>query len=336
MIYDCFSFFNELETLEIRLNTLKDVVDRFVLVESSWTHRGLTKEFIFEKNKDRFRPFLDRIIHIKLTNDNLPEIPSDGTEIHQSWIRENTQRNAIVHGLSDAKPDDILIISDLDEIPSPASVKHAIQTPNGITNVAIRNYSFWLNNANVSAPYHYRGPRILTAKTFFDKKTYANAEYPSFAPREANPIPSATLIRFAKATRTHRGGWHFSSQGDIERIKTKINSIADGVFVDKKFQSTEAIAKQISQGNAMTPGVRDVLIPEPLTHDFPPFLVTHQDQFASQLLPASEESWQRSRMTRYTARIRYVVYGKLIALIISLVPKPLHPICAKIRKQFHL
>ena len=59
MIVDCFPFFNELDLLEIRLNILKDVVDKFVLVEASKTQTKLDKPFYFEDHKDRFADFLD-------------------------------------------------------------------------------------------------------------------------------------------------------------------------------------------------------------------------------------------------------------------------------------
>ena len=59
-IYDGFLFFNELDLLEIRLNTLNDVVDYFILVESSVTHAGKSKSFIFEENKDKFTKFLPK------------------------------------------------------------------------------------------------------------------------------------------------------------------------------------------------------------------------------------------------------------------------------------
>ena len=64
MIFDCFSFFNELDILEIRLNVLAPVVDKFVLVEAVRRHSGEPKELYFEKNKQRFAPFLDKIIHV--------------------------------------------------------------------------------------------------------------------------------------------------------------------------------------------------------------------------------------------------------------------------------
>lgn len=57
MVYDCFPFFNELDVLEIRLNVLDEVVDKFVIVEMSKTHTGRDKPFYFEQNKERFKKF---------------------------------------------------------------------------------------------------------------------------------------------------------------------------------------------------------------------------------------------------------------------------------------
>ena len=73
MIYDCVIFFNELDLLEVRLNELKNVVDKFVIVEASFTHSSKPKEFCFENNKERYQEFLDQIIYWKVTD--LPHFP---------------------------------------------------------------------------------------------------------------------------------------------------------------------------------------------------------------------------------------------------------------------
>ena len=91
MIYDCFSFFNELDLLEIRLNVLKDVVDKFVLVEAGETHTGKPKPLYFKENEARFAAFRDRIIYVAI--ERFPEVCTT------SWARENWQRNAIAEGL---------------------------------------------------------------------------------------------------------------------------------------------------------------------------------------------------------------------------------------------
>src|SRR6266568_2718523 len=114
MIYDCFTFFNEFDLLEIRLEELKDVVDRFVLVEATKTFSNRPKRLFYEENKGRFSKFHDRIIHVIV--DDLPEEPKD------SWENQFFQRNAICRGLTNCNPDDIIMISDVDEIPRASAV----------------------------------------------------------------------------------------------------------------------------------------------------------------------------------------------------------------------
>ncbi|MFA6665763.1 MAG: beta-1,4-N-acetylgalactosaminyltransferase, partial [Armatimonadota bacterium] len=65
-VYDCFTFFNELELLELRLKLLNDVVDYFVLVESNKTFKNKDKEFVFEANKSMFEEYLAKIIYIRV------------------------------------------------------------------------------------------------------------------------------------------------------------------------------------------------------------------------------------------------------------------------------
>lgn len=111
-IYDCFTYFNEIELLELRLSVLDSFVDYFVLVEANKTFTNEDKEFHFEKNKHLFTDYADRIIYIKV--DDMPN--SDN-----AWDREKHQRNCIMKGLSRAHPDDLIIISDIDEIPNPVT-----------------------------------------------------------------------------------------------------------------------------------------------------------------------------------------------------------------------
>ena len=107
-VYDCFPFFNELELLQIRLDELDDVVDYFVLVESIETQRGNVKPLYFNENKHLFKKYLSKIIHIKV-KERHPEM--------QMWDREHFQRNCITRGLINCHKDDLIMISDLDEIP---------------------------------------------------------------------------------------------------------------------------------------------------------------------------------------------------------------------------
>ena len=124
-IIDCFMFFDEEMLLELRLNTLNKFVDKFVIVESSYTHSGKDKKLIFDINK--YSKFKDKIHYIVLkdppygieeTNRNDDEGEVSRKEILNALKRENLQRDTILDGLKDADKNDWVIISDLDEIPN--------------------------------------------------------------------------------------------------------------------------------------------------------------------------------------------------------------------------
>ena len=113
MIYDCFSYWDEDLLLELRLNILDKIVDHFVIVEGNKTWQNNSKELKFDIRK--FQKFKNKIIYIPVTD--LP----DGED---PYLRENHQRNSISRGIKNAKDDDIILISDLDEIPNPNSIRN--------------------------------------------------------------------------------------------------------------------------------------------------------------------------------------------------------------------
>ena len=126
-VWDCFPFFNELDLLEIRLHELKDVVDRFVLVESYFTHSGLLKPLYYEQNRGRFVGF--PIEHVVIQHPPKavdPEVARAHPDHPLEWTRENHQRNAITRGLIAAEPDDMVMVSDADEIPRASAVTEAL------------------------------------------------------------------------------------------------------------------------------------------------------------------------------------------------------------------
>ena len=121
MIVDCFPFFNETDLLEIRLNALAPYVGRFVLCEMPITHSGKPKPLYFDANKERFKNF--PITHISV-EDNPKYVLKPGrygkriNDSHTAWRREHYQRECLMQGLEDLAPDDMILISDMDEIPN--------------------------------------------------------------------------------------------------------------------------------------------------------------------------------------------------------------------------
>jgi hypothetical protein len=118
-IVDCFMFGleYELDLLEIRLEYLDPIVDHFVLVEARFTQLGNKKELYFEKNKQRFSKYLHKIVHVI--------VDSPISTMYGSWDNEHYQRNNIRVGLDrlDLNRNDIVMISDLDEIPNHEAIK---------------------------------------------------------------------------------------------------------------------------------------------------------------------------------------------------------------------
>ena len=123
-IFDCFMFYDEEVVLDIRLNSLKNSVDCFVIVESKYYHNGKKRDLKFDINK--YPKFKDKIIYIIQDEEpqNLEKLYKNDDEetkssklIFNAHIRENFQRNQISRGLSKANDDDLIMISDVDEIP---------------------------------------------------------------------------------------------------------------------------------------------------------------------------------------------------------------------------
>src|SRR5262249_13456041 len=116
-VVDTFTFFNELDILELRLRELSDVVDQFVLVEATTTHSGQDKPLFFEDNKERFSAWESQIVHHVV--DDLPRTSN-------RWLPENVQRKRIGDALASLRhplgDDDLVLISDVDEIPRRSTI----------------------------------------------------------------------------------------------------------------------------------------------------------------------------------------------------------------------
>lgn len=118
-VIDTFTFFNELRMLELRLNVLDKYVDKFVLVEATRSHQDKPKPLYFQENKHLFERFLHKIEHVIV--DTFPE--------HSYWSHENYQRDCIYGAVSKiAQDEDIIFISDLDEIWDPVKISPILDT----------------------------------------------------------------------------------------------------------------------------------------------------------------------------------------------------------------
>lgn len=230
MIYDCFLFFNEFEVLDIRLNELDPVVDKFVLVECTQNHRGKEKQLFFgnylvSSNRNGYpdiHKFLDKIVYVLA--DTPPKINiNDGrprTRHTMDWSIENYQRNAIMEGLKDCKDDDIIMISDVDEIPR----KEVLQN---INEVLFTNDS-WFYTCVQRMYYYYLNTYCMDSwggTNIVDYKKLRSSDPQSFRNRRKHGR-RLRVRTVSDLTRGDGGGWHFSYMGGVDKIQEKISSFA--------------------------------------------------------------------------------------------------------------
>lgn len=221
-VYDCFPFFNELDILEVRLNELYDVVDHFVIVENPLTQSGLKKPLYFEENKERFKKFENKIIHIV----------GPIREQNSLWGRENAQRNDIMLGLINAKDDDIIIISDLDEIVKKEKVqeiKEMIANKKDPLRLGLTMYRYFLNRRDMDINIWW----LAYATSYKTLKNYS----PEYLRTGHNYL--YTL---------NDAGWHFTDLGWTKANTSKLEACAHQERNNKKNKNPYVLLKKARKG----------------------------------------------------------------------------------------
>lgn len=222
-IFDCFVFATELDLLEIRLHELAPVVDFFVLAEAEVTFKGEPKPLVFQSNRDRFAPFAERIRHVVVRD--MPR----GTTKSDNWRRQRYQRNALIAGIEDAGPEDVVLLSDVDEIPRAALVRTLAATPESFATVHCfqqRMYRYFLNY-QCSEPWSRSGPRAVRRRYLHTMQALRYVRPPTRGPMRSTLrwLYACGHMRRAVRRSVHEdAGWHFSSMGGVNAVAAKFRS----------------------------------------------------------------------------------------------------------------
>lgn len=328
MVYDCFTFFNELDLLEIRLNVLKDVVDKFVLVEAPITFTGKQKPLFYDENKARYAAFADRIIHVVV--DDFSAACHAKSRREKAFSTENIQRNAIALGLKNALPEDTVIISDIDEIPDPNAVLRAAESF-GVTRIGMRISNYYVNYRNYSTLQWTLGTQIMSYSVFSDATTYKGFRFNEFVIENVNAAPSASMARFLRPNRILKNaGWHFTYLGGVEAIRTKIRSISHTEYDTEELTSDEWIEARIAAGE--DPFKRgDRFFVEPLDASYPEYLVRNAEKYSHLIRPCTMDAFRKTASARRVAAFR----GAVRRFVIRLIPEALIPFAVRMRDRLH-
>ena len=288
-VYDAFLFFNELDLLDIRLNTLDPYVDHFIISECDHTFSGNSKPFYYEENKERFKKFHEKIIHVKHYNTDRVDFPLSfddprkqslyeeiqnhfhnhdhkGAWSQAHWCRDFQHREFTKFGMLDIDDDDILIFSDLDEIPNPellVDVKDWCE-PDTIYALRQKMFHFYLN-LNSPNEDDWWGPKVFRDSCAREKS-----------------LGEIRLLREDGTKSLNDGGWHFTSVGNIDFIKTKIESWGHQEFNTDSIKNN--IDQRVREGKDIFFRSEMQYVLLPVEESMPKYLIDNREKFSELIM----------------------------------------------------
>jgi beta-1,4-mannosyl-glycoprotein beta-1,4-N-acetylglucosaminyltransferase len=224
MIYDAFLFFNELDLLKIRLEELKDVVDRFVLVEATLTFSGASKPLYFELHRDIFSEYADRITHHVVTD--VPRFARTSR-----YLRQFHQRDSIGIALERAgcKPDDLVMVSDVDEIPCGETLPEALALL-GSNDLVILEQTYHHDYVNNIREHNWLGTYACRYDFLQAFGSVHKLRYGKQTLRRTGVDLRKKAIE-QKYPRFPHGGWHLSWFGGPDAVLYKQQSYSQSLKV---------------------------------------------------------------------------------------------------------
>ena len=252
-IFDCFMYFNEEMVVDVRLNTLNDFVDYFVIVESKFTHKGEPRELRF--NHKKFERFKDKIIYLIFDKEpaEIETVRSDDTEeeksrkyIFNAAYRENGQRNYIDKGLVNAEKNDIILISDVDEIPNLSNINfNKVNKKIILFEQDMFYYKFNLHLPNLI----WTGTKACKKKYLISPQWLRNIKDRKYSFFRIDTFFSK--VKYTNVKIFSNGGWHFTNIKNAEEIKYKLKSYLHHREFDVNPLTVDQIDKIINNKKAI-------------------------------------------------------------------------------------
>ena len=264
-IYDCFQYFNEDHMVDLRMNILDPYVDFFVISESTKTHQGHNKKINFDiKN---FPQFKDKIKFLVADYDK--KINFENHTGGESIIEQH-QRNYLINGLKDASPEDLIILSDSDEIPDLSKIKNINKNKKFIA-FSQKMFMYKLNLLNVEES-GWIGSKITKKKNISSMQDLRNLKFKNYP--------------FWRIDKRHlqiiEGGWHFSFLQTSDQILKKIKSFSHGEFNNSLLNENSIEEKILKNEDIFGRGFKLKKID--LNENFPKYIYNNQEKFSKWII----------------------------------------------------
>ena len=259
-IYDCFQYFNEDHILDLRFNILNNKVDYFIISESTKTHQGAEKKLNF--NVNNFNKFKHKIKYIVADYDKKIDF-----NIHTGGesIVEQHQRNSLSSGLIDASDNDLIILSDSDEIPDLTKLNQ-IKKSSKYTAFSQMMFMYKLNLQNLNES-NWIGSKITKKKYIKSMQSLRNLKFKNY--------PFWRIDKYS--LQIINGGWHFSFLQTPQQILTKIKSFSHGEFNIKNI-SEKSIQERILKNEDIF-GRGTTLQKITMDSSYPEYIFQNKDKF---------------------------------------------------------
>ena len=252
-IYDCFMYFDEDLLLDLRLNTLNNQVSKFVITEATYTHNGSKKKLNFDINN--FKKFKDKINYVIVDKQppNISEINTDDNLekkgqklIHNGYARDNYQRNRLEEGIEEALDEDLIIISDLDEIPNLTNVRF-----NEVKNKIIQfKQKMFYYKLNLQCPgFEWFGSKACKKKNLISPQWLRNIKSKKYSKLRIDLIFNKK--KYNDIFYVNDGGWHFTCIKSVEELHYKLLNFAHHFDFEESGLQLEDLKKMILEKRVM-------------------------------------------------------------------------------------
>lgn len=264
-IYDCFQYFNEDHIIDLRMNILDRYVDYFVISESTKTHQGKEKKINF--NINNFPKFKDKIKFV--IADYKDEVNFTKHTGGESPIEQH-QRNNLYNGIKNASPDDLIILSDSDEIPDLDKISE-IKSNKKYIAFSQKMFMYKINLLNLNET-NWIGSKITKKKYIISMQKLRDLKFKNYPFWRLDKIKLQII----------NGGWHFSFLQTPDQILNKIKSYSHGEFNDRNLSIKKIEDKILKNEDIFNRGFKLKKIN--LDASYPKYITENKDLFKKWLI----------------------------------------------------